>query len=100
MMQIATAQPVATQLDLLDGRRKKRPPRVRTPEHLEQVALMQWATGAIASAAQARGLSTVAQKDWPMLAMTFVLALVASFASFVPARRSTRIAPVQVLRAE
>ncbi|MCC7126502.1 MAG: ABC transporter permease [Acidobacteria bacterium] len=29
-----------------------------------------------------------------------VLALVASIASFVPARRSTRIAPVQVLRAE
>lgn len=33
-----------TQLDLLDGRRKKRNPRVRTPEHLEQVALMQWAS--------------------------------------------------------
>ncbi len=34
----------ATQLDLLDGRRKRRAPRVRTPEHLEQVALMQWAS--------------------------------------------------------
>ena len=33
----------ATQLDLLDGRRKRRAPKVRTPEHLEQVALMQWA---------------------------------------------------------
>ncbi len=34
----------ATQLDLLDGRRKRRAPKVRTPEHLEQVALMQWAS--------------------------------------------------------
>ncbi len=32
-----------TQLDLLDGRRKRRAPTVRSPEHLEQVALMQWA---------------------------------------------------------
>lgn len=35
--------PVSTQLDLLDGRRKRRSPKVRTPEHLEQVALMAWA---------------------------------------------------------
>lgn len=32
-----------TQLDLLDGRRKKRNPLTRTPEHLEQVTLMRWA---------------------------------------------------------
>ena len=38
-----TTQP-ATQLDLLDGRRKRRAPTVKTPEHLEQVALMQWAS--------------------------------------------------------
>lgn len=39
-----TATQPATQLDLLDGRRKRRAPKVRTPEHLEQVALMQWAS--------------------------------------------------------
>ena len=33
-----------TQLDLLDGRRKRRAPAVRTPEHLEQAALMTWAS--------------------------------------------------------
>lgn len=31
------------QLDLFDGRRKRRNPRQRVPEHAEQVALMQWA---------------------------------------------------------
>jgi hypothetical protein len=32
-----------TQLDMLDGRRKRRAPKLRTPEHVEQVTLMQWA---------------------------------------------------------
>lgn len=37
-------QPVrAAQLDLFDGRRKRRNPRQRTPEHVEQCALMDWA---------------------------------------------------------
>lgn len=31
------------QMDLLDGRRKKRNPAIRTPEHREQICLMQWA---------------------------------------------------------
>jgi hypothetical protein len=31
------------QLDLLDGRRKRRNPKPRVSEHAEQVALMQWA---------------------------------------------------------
>ena len=44
LVQATPPAPVATQLDLLDGRRKRRAPRVRTPEHLEQVALMQWAS--------------------------------------------------------
>lgn len=33
----------AVQLDLLDGRRKRRNPVPRTSEHQEQVTLMQWA---------------------------------------------------------
>lgn len=33
----------ATQMDLFDGRRKRRNPKVRTSEHQHQVALMQWA---------------------------------------------------------
>lgn len=35
---------VGVQLDLFDGRRKKRNKKPRTSEHQEQVALMQWAT--------------------------------------------------------
>jgi hypothetical protein len=31
------------QLDLLDGRRKRRNPAIRTSEHVEQVTLMRWA---------------------------------------------------------
>jgi hypothetical protein len=39
--QKAANRPV--QLDLLDGRRKRRNPVVRTSEHVEQVTLMRWA---------------------------------------------------------
>lgn len=38
-----TASAIRAQLDLFDGRRKRGNPRQRTPEHLEQAAVMDWA---------------------------------------------------------
>ena len=63
------------------------------------------AGGLIAAAALARTLDTLLFETAPLDAATFaatalILVLVAAIASFVPARRGTRIMPVEALRTE
>jgi predicted permease len=62
-------------------------------------------SGLIAAAGLTRLLATLLFETGPLDAATFavtamVLILVAAFASFVPARRGTRVTPVEALRAE
>jgi putative ABC transport system permease protein len=62
-------------------------------------------TGLIAAALLTQLLTTLLYQTEPLDPWTFavtalVLTLVAAFASYVPARRGTRIAPVEALRAE
>jgi len=62
-------------------------------------------SGLIAAAALSRVLATLLYDTAPVDPLTFgttalVLLLVATIASYVPARRGTRIAPVEALRAE
>ena len=62
-------------------------------------------TGLIAAALLAQFLETLLFQTEPLDPMTFaltavVLMVVATLASYVPARRSTRIAPIEALRAE
>ena len=59
----------------------------------------------VCAAGLTRLLSTLLYETEPLDLVTFVVAAVllttvATLASFVPARRGTRIAPVQALRAE
>ena len=61
--------------------------------------------GLVFAAALTRLLGTLLYQTEPLDPLTFVttalvLTLVATFASYVPARRGTRITPVQALRAE
>jgi putative ABC transport system permease protein len=61
--------------------------------------------GLAAAAALTRVLATMLYETEPLDPPTFivtaiVLTLVATLASFIPARRGTRIAPVEALRAE
>ena len=61
--------------------------------------------GLIAAALLTRMLETLLFQTEPLDGLTFaatavVLALVATLASFVPARRGTRITPTEALRAE
>jgi len=63
------------------------------------------AAGVIAAAGLARTLETLLFQTAPMDALTFaatalVLVLVAALASFIPARRGTRITPIEALRSE
>lgn len=52
-------------------------------------------------AKQARGLSTVAQMDWAMLGLTFVLALVASvLAGLLPTWRACEVTPALQLKSQ
>lgn len=62
-------------------------------------------TGLIAAGALTRLLETLlyeteALDPWTFIVTTLLLVLVAGLASYVPARRGTRIAPVEALRAE
>ena len=63
------------------------------------------AAGLVCAAALTRLLATLLYETEPLDPATFIvtavlLAVVATLASYIPARRGTRIAPVQALRAE
>jgi ABC-type antimicrobial peptide transport system permease subunit len=70
-----------------------------------RLAALGVASGVLAAAGLTRLLTTMLFQTAPLDAATFavtatILILVAALASFVPARRGTRITPVEALRAE
>ena len=73
--------------------------------HALRLVVLGVAIGVLAAAGLTRMLEALLFQTAPLDLATFaatalVLVLVATFASFVPARRSTRIAPVEALRTE